>query len=232
MSIYLSGTTFPNRFVRSVEDAAIFRALTSDGIYDGCAITASGSTLQLAAGRLIVCGRCCRVPTAQSIAVTGASSGYARLVLTLDMSGTHTETVFQQVRLDLDYSATLGGFDSLTQQDVNNGGTTYQIALAVVSLGASGITAIVSTCGKAHGRAGAVQLVLDKDDWDNSGNQTLRCDGVTSDTHVIPSYAPTSANRAAWQAAGIWLSAQSAGELTFSCDVTPETDITVNVLLS
>ena len=231
MSIYLSGTTFPNRFVRPVEDAALFRALVSDGIYDGCSITTLGSTLKLAAGRLVACGRCARVPTDQDIAVTGASSGYARLVLTIDLSASNTGTVFQQVKLDVEYAATLGGFDSLTQQDLQNGGTTYQIVICVVSLAAAGITGIVSTCGRAHARALGVEVTLPSANWNSTTRQqTVRIDGVTADANVQQTYAL--ASKAAWIAADIDIVAQGAGNATFEAAVIPDQDIVVNVLIS
>ncbi|MBR5093449.1 MAG: hypothetical protein IK095_00005, partial [Oscillospiraceae bacterium] len=125
MSIYLQGVTFADQEVTPADDGAACAARQSDGVLTGCAMSALGSTLTLGAGLLIVCGRVVRVASSQSIAVTGASSGYARLLLTLDMSQTATESDFKQARLDVEYASTRAGFNALTQQDVNSGGTTY-----------------------------------------------------------------------------------------------------------
>ena len=136
MSIYLTGVTFKNAKVRPLVDAAVFAFVVTDGIANGCELSIAGATLNLGAGNIIACGRNIKVPAAQAIAVTGASSGYARLVLTIDLSASED----QQIKLDMEYAASESGFSSLTQEDINDGGTVYQTEIVRVKLGSSGIT--------------------------------------------------------------------------------------------
>ena len=101
MSIYLTGVTFKNAKVRPLDDAAVFASVVTDGIANGCELSIAGATLNLGAGNIIACGRNIKVPAAQAIAVTGASSGYARLVLTIDLSASED----QQIKLDMEYAS-------------------------------------------------------------------------------------------------------------------------------
>ena len=234
---YLSGIHFKNMFVRPVQDAALLAAFASDGIVDGCAMTYAGSTLHLAPGRLIIKGRGCFVPATLDIPVTGASSGYARLLLSADMTASEDPSNFLQLPLSLEYSATLGGFDSLTRDDINNGGTVYQMVLCVVSLSAGGITGIVQTCGEAYGRGRGVSVTLPAASWTATVvdgvtvyRQTTRVDGVTASTLVTASYAYSS--KAAYQAADIDCIAQGDGTLTWNAVSLPEVDIVAGVILA
>lgn len=231
MSIYLSGITFPDCFVSPANDAAFMAKVARDGRISGCLLSRSGSTLHITAGRLLACGRGVGVDTALDIPVTGASSGYARLILTIDRSQSAVSGNFKQARFDLEYASTLAGFEELTQDDINNGGTVYQMVVCVMSLGSAGITGIVSTCGDAHGRAAGVAVTLLASGWANNF-QTVRCDGVTADKskcHVVPTFDPE--HEDAYTAAGILAYAQGDGTVTFRCSTEPDADIPVNVLL-
>lgn len=228
MSIYLSGSTFAEQHVTPADDGAAFASALSDGILTGCAITSVGSTLKVAAGKILACGRVARVAAAQNIPVTGATSGYARLVLTVDLSKTATSTTFEQVALDVETANTIGAFSSLTQDDINNGGTKYQMVVCMMELSAAGISAILWTCGKAHGKGSGVAVQLAANGW-SSNEQTVYVNGVTASSNVLATYAP--ANREEYQGAGIYISAQGEGTLTFTCDSEPSQAVTANVIL-
>ena len=144
MSEYFPGGTFANQKVIPSEDAAVRRAVLDDGILSGCALSYSGTTLTMGAGLLLMCGRVVRHPLAQHWPVVGASSGYARLVLTADLSRAATLTEFDQVVDSIEYASSVDGFQPLTQEDVNSGGIRYQMVVCVVALGLSGITGIIS----------------------------------------------------------------------------------------
>lgn len=141
---YLQGVTFQDQNVTPIDDARLYAAQTKDCILTGCDMTAVGITLTLGAGSLLIAGRNIRVPASINIPVNGATSGYARLLLTIDLTQTSTETLFQQAGADVEYSATLAGFPALTQDDINAGGTTYQAVLCVMELAPAGISGIVS----------------------------------------------------------------------------------------
>ena len=97
MSSNFTGITFPKQRVAPSDDAIIRRAILPDGILTGCDISYSGSTLTMAAGQLMICGRQVRHPSSQNWAVVDATSGYARLLLTIDTTRTSTKNVFDQV---------------------------------------------------------------------------------------------------------------------------------------
>lgn len=151
MSTNFTGVTFPNQKVTPAYDAVIRRALLDDGILTGCAITYSGSTLTMAAGQLMLCGRQIIHPSSQNWAVTEATTGYARLVLTIDLTRTSTKDTFDQVVDEVQYASAVDGFTALVQSDINAAGSKYQVAACVVSLGPGGITGIVSQLDATEG---------------------------------------------------------------------------------
>lgn len=143
MSEYFSGVTFAQQRVTPSDDGQLRRAFLPDCIISGCAFSYSGSALTMGVGALLLCGRQIRHTAAQSWPVADALSGFARLVLTVDLSQTSTEDAFEQVSSAIQYASSANGFAPLEQDDINAGGTRYQAAACVVSLGASGITGIV-----------------------------------------------------------------------------------------
>ena len=149
-----TGVTFANQTVTPADDALVRRALLGDGILTGCEFSYSGYTLTMRSGALIVCGRQIRHPSAQNWAVVGAKTGYARLVLDIDLTKSSTAQLFDQVTTSLEYASAEDGFTALTQENINVSGSHYQIALCVVSLGEAGITGIVSQLDAAEGGGG------------------------------------------------------------------------------
>lgn len=160
MSANFTGVTFPNQKVTPANDAVIRRAIFDDGILTGCDLSYSGSTLTMTAGQLMICGRQIIHPSSQNWAVTEATSGYARLVLTIDITRTSTKDTFDQVVDEIQYATDANGFADLTTADINATGTRYQVAVCVVSLGPGGITGIASKLDMTEGGgAGGVLTV-------------------------------------------------------------------------
>ena len=144
MSNTFRGITFSDQAVTPSDDAIVRRAILPDGILTGCEVSYSGSTLTMASGYIIACGRTLHHVSAENWAVTGATSGFARLVLTLDLTRTATESTFDQILTEVQYASAEDGFTDLEQSDINLSGSRYQISVCVVSLGRGGITGIVS----------------------------------------------------------------------------------------
>lgn len=159
MSTHFSGVTFANQKVTPSYDATIRRALMSDGILSGCKLSYSGSTLTMEAGQLMVCGRQIVHTAVDNWAVTGATSGFARLVLIVDLTGSSTKDVFDQVRTEIQYATAVAGFPALTTDDINGSGTIYQIPLCIVSLGSGGITGIVSKAAECVNSSGTKGII-------------------------------------------------------------------------
>lgn len=160
MSIDFTGVTFPQQKVTPSDDAIARRAMLSDGILTGCALSYAGTTLTMGAGHLMICGRQVRHPSPQNWAVTDASTGFARLVITVDVTRTSTRDSFDQVNASIDYAASEDGFDALEQADINGSGLRYQVAACIVSLGAGGITGIVSQLEPSAGGGASLNFKI------------------------------------------------------------------------
>lgn len=163
MSDFFKGVTFPWQEVTPSDDAIVQRASLPDRRLSGCDLTYSGYTLTMAAGSMLVCGRQFRHTAAQNWAVTGASSGYARLLLTIDVTKASTEDAFEQISTSIEYATAADGFAALRQDDINNAGIIYQAVICVVSLGAGGITSIVESIVK--GSLNASDVGARPSDW-------------------------------------------------------------------
>lgn len=144
MSNFFKGITFPWQEVTPSDDAIVRRATLPDRCLSGCDLSYSGHTLTMAAGTMIVCGRQFRHTAAQNWSIVDASSGYARLLLTIDVTKASTEAAFDQISTSIEYAAAVDGFPELRQDDINGAGTIYQTVLCVIALGVGGITGIVT----------------------------------------------------------------------------------------
>lgn len=149
MSEYFSGVTFENQLRTPSDDATLHRAFFPDCILDGCPFSYAGSSLTMGTGSLLICGRQANHIAVQSWSVVDATSGYARLVLTADLTRAATVDSFDQVFPSIEYAASVNGFAQLQQADINKTGSVYQIEACVVSLGSGGITGIVQSLQKA-----------------------------------------------------------------------------------
>lgn len=150
MGANFTGITFDDCNVSPSDDGLINRTILPDGILSGCEISYSGSTLTMASGTLIACGRQFRHPAAQNWAVVDATTGYARLLITLDLTRSATDQAFDQVVDAVEYANDISGFSALVQQDLNAAGTKYQVVACVVSLGTGGISGIINTMPTVH----------------------------------------------------------------------------------
>ena len=74
----------------------------------------------------------------------------------------------------------------------------------------------------------SIAVTLATANWSNN-TQTVNVAGVTASNAVIVSAAP--ASYLSYSEFGVYCSAQGAGTLTFTCDSTPDVNLTVNVLI-
>lgn len=154
----LTGITFANQKITPSDDGRLYGAMLADGILTGCGITFAAATLSVAAGSLLIGTRELRT-SGETLSVTGATSGYARVIIDIDLTRAATKTSFEQAQFQIQYAASLDAFASLEQQDINTAGTHYQVAFCVLSLGTAGITGVVSSLASA--RVGVAQLTND-----------------------------------------------------------------------
>lgn len=151
----LTGITFANQKIAPSDDGRLYGAMLADGILTGCGITFAAATLSVAAGSLLIGTRELRT-SGETLSVTGATSGYARVIIDIDLTRAATKTSFEQAQFQIQYAASLDAFAALEQQDINTAGTHYQAAFCVLSLGTAGITGVVSSLASA--RVGVAQL--------------------------------------------------------------------------
>ena len=152
----LTGVTFANQKITPSDDGRLYGGILSDGILTGCAVTFAAATLSIAAGSMLIGTRELRT-SGETLSLTGATSGYARVIVDIDLTRAATKTSFEQAQLQIQYAASQSAFPALVQQDINAAGTHYQAIFCVVSLGSAGITAVVSklaTARIASGRLG------------------------------------------------------------------------------
>ena len=143
MSNYYSGVTFSQQVVTPADYATVRRAVIPDGILEGCAFDYAGDVLSMSAGALLACGRHVRHISSHNWNLVGAASGYARIVLDVDLSRASTVDEFDQVNDFIEYAADLSEFQPLEQSNINTSGVKYQIELCVVALGSGGITGLL-----------------------------------------------------------------------------------------
>lgn len=151
----LTGITFANQKITPSDDGRLYGAMLADGILTGCGITFAAATLSVAAGSLLIGTRELRT-SGETLSVTGATSGYARVIIDIDLTRAATKTSFEQAQFQIQYAASLDAFAALEQQDINTAGTHYQAVFCVLSLGTAGITGVVSALASA--RVGVAQL--------------------------------------------------------------------------
>lgn len=151
----LTGITFANQKITPSDDGRLYGAMLADGILTGCGITFAAATLSVAAGSLLIGTRELRT-SGETLSVTGATSGYARVIIDIDLTRAATKTSFEQAQFQIQYAASLDAFAALEQQDINTAGTHYQAVFCVLSLGTAGITGVVSSLASA--RVGVDQL--------------------------------------------------------------------------
>lgn len=154
----LTGITFANQKITPSDDGRLYGAMLADGVLTGCGITFAAATLSVAAGSLLIGTRELRT-SGETLSVTGATSGYARVIIDIDLTRAATKTSFEQAQFQIQYAASLDAFAALEQQDINTAGTHYQAVFCVFSLGTAGITGVVSSLASA--RVGVAQLTND-----------------------------------------------------------------------
>lgn len=212
MSENIRGITFAEQAVTPADDAIVRRAMLSDGVLTGCDVSYSGSTLTMAAGYIIACGRAFQITTAQNWAVVDATSGVARLLLTIDMTKTATEDTFSQIGFSLEYATAEDGFMDLVQDDINISGIKYQVVVAVVSLGTGGITGILSKLEQAESGGGLNFKVVPGETRPGTGRENT----IWVKTDRITNYYFSSTQPATMQDGDVWFPVSASGAVTFN----------------
>ena len=149
MSSSIHGVNFDNQTVTAKDHGHLFHCVIVDGIMSGCELSFSGTSLVITPGYLLIGGREMKLTANTTVIVSGATTGFARVLITIDLTKAATADTFEQADFQIQYANTATGFSALNQEDINSTGTTYQFALCTLALGTSGIASIYSRAGSA-----------------------------------------------------------------------------------
>lgn len=167
----ISGITFDNQNVTAAEDAVMQKLLFPDGIVSGLTITHTDRAVLIATGRFFICGRRVKILSAISVPIVSTvSEGYARVKCVVDMSREASSSVFDQVRFEAEVSAA-NVFPALVTDDINAGGTVYELAVAFVTIANYKITGVTKAISETqyrkdgittytHSRSGTVHALI------------------------------------------------------------------------
>lgn len=149
MSSSIHGINFDNQTVTAKDHGHLFHCIIVDGIMSGCELSFSGTSLVISPGYLLIGGREMKLTANTTVIVNGATTGFARVLVTIDLTKAATADTFEQADFQIQYANAATGFPALNQEDINSTGTTYQFELCTLALGASGIASIYSSAGSA-----------------------------------------------------------------------------------
>lgn len=138
----LDGFVFDRRPITS-EDWAHYNWVFSgkrDGITSGCGMTVSGNSVYVADGYFLIRGRMGVVKGTTTVTAPTVSSGqlYATLVARIDLSQTNTEETLNQLVFDIKTDQT--AYPAVVQEDLDNGGSVYEVTFARFMLSVNGIS--------------------------------------------------------------------------------------------
>ena len=138
------GITFAGQNVTPKNDGGLYQAHFGDGILWGCSMNLSGDDLVIQSGEFIMGGRVVQVDGATNVDLSGRTlqTGYIQVIMNADLSqgeGNQWYTTFVE-------SATTT-FPALTQGNINDTDTLYQLELAVIQISGGNLSSITSQIG-------------------------------------------------------------------------------------
>lgn len=142
----LRGIVFSKQAVSSDDDAHIYKILLGGrtGKTKGCNMTFGTDDIYISSGRFFVSGRLVEITSTETVASPVVTTGlkYCRLVFEIDLTKSNTNDRFEQ-----GYFRVLSGetdYPVLTQEDLDNGGSIYQLPFAKFLKNVEGIASFVS----------------------------------------------------------------------------------------
>ena len=123
----IKGITFDSQQISAANMGHFMNVFSGEqsGITQGCAVTYDSSNIYMAAGYLLLKGRQVQIVGTQTIPLETVASGelYCKTVFEIDLTKTNTTSSFLQGTIKTLTSSS--GYPSVTQQDIDNGGTLY-----------------------------------------------------------------------------------------------------------
>lgn len=120
-------------------DGSLRAAEHPSGILSGCGITVQSSKIKVSAGRLLVHGRLITIDSETEVSMP-VNQAYAVAKLKIN-ENTGAVTLYGV--------ASQTATPSLTQDEINDAGSTYEVALAVISVSSGALSRVVEYLGNA-----------------------------------------------------------------------------------
>lgn len=173
----IQGINFDNQTVTAKDHGQIYHCLISDGKVSGCTITKTATSLTIAKGYMMVGGRLIKLASAQTLTVTTpASIGFVRIVVSINLQNTATQSTFNQVTLRTEFNTSVAGFPALTKQDINGTGTLYEYEYCIYNASTSGIGTVKKSPEQAKVDLSSLGTVTTE--MGGTGRTTLPVGGV------------------------------------------------------
>ena len=140
----IRGYVFPNQLASNEVDSMVFRKMldNNDGVMNGMNLSTTATSITVGDGNMMIAGRPVGVVGGETIAV-GTDVAFCKLVMEVDLSKTATVSEFSQAALKIIKSTT--AYPEVTQNDMDNGGTIYQVELAQFKTGLNGLSEFTDT---------------------------------------------------------------------------------------
>ncbi|MCD7726056.1 MAG: hypothetical protein LUI12_11015 [Clostridiales bacterium] len=143
------GVTFNKQTCRSEDDALIFDTFLNSAVgrVRGVAVTYDDESIYIAPGYFMTYGRLVNVVGTETLTPEAIATGtqYNRLVFTIDLSLENTASEFNQGYFE--FLSSYDEYPSLTQEDLFDGGTVFQIPICKFELTVDGIQSFVEDMG-------------------------------------------------------------------------------------
>lgn len=176
------GITFAGQNVTPKNDGGLYQAHYGDGILWGCSMNLSGDDLVIQSGEFIMGGRYVQVDGATNVDLSGRTlqTGYIQVIMNADLTqgeGNQWYTTFVE-------SATTT-FPALTQDDINDNGSLYQLQLAVVQISGGNLTNITTPFQSSGIVSQGVSFFGDSAIFtDGNGDGSARIDNISGGNNV------------------------------------------------
>ncbi|HAC61272.1 MAG TPA: hypothetical protein DCF66_03780 [Lachnospiraceae bacterium] len=137
----IKGITFDEQTISAANMGHFMNVFSGhqSGVTGGCELTHDTSNMYIGAGYMLISGRQVQIIGTQTIPFVTVASGelYCLTVFQIDLSKTNTESDFLQGTIETLTSSS--GYPVPQQDDLDNGGTIYQLPIARYHASVSGV---------------------------------------------------------------------------------------------
>ena len=136
----IKGITFDEQTISAANMGHFMNVFSGKqtGVTQGCTITNDTTNLYIDAGYFLICGRQVQIIGTQTVPFETVLSGelYCKVVFEIDLTKVNTENDFLQGTIKTLTNSS--GYPTVTQDDLDDGGTLYQYEIAKYHVTVSG----------------------------------------------------------------------------------------------